>query len=272
MTYVGAQGIDPWKLAFQNVFVHLNVEVAKRIAQQLWPTDIDWIDQFISVGVKGTVPWKQELKNTFVFLTRFKDPGQRRKHWKEDLLRAAHQTVDAICPNWRVDSKDRTTYNLIHKLAQRPTSPRQDWLCEKAYMWLKWLALQPPQNVPWSPVLAVQVAYELFLSGPSKIESFVRFLEKKNQPHINEFLQARQFIIARTMGLFLLQYVTCGATDTPEQCIQDHIICQTKLVKHTLSVCLLADSMNLGNVGHLSSGMSSAGLSASTVSADVQPM
>ena len=155
-----------------------------------------------------------------MYLTRFKYPDQRRKCWRrkcwrEDLLETANQTVAQICPNWGSNSQDRAIYDLIQNEAQRSTNPRRDWLFERAYMWLKLLALQPPQNAPCPPVLAVQVAYQLFLSGPTgKIESFVKFLKKKKQPQIDQFVTAYEEVIAGTMGLCLLIILYSMRTQT----------------------------------------------------------
>ena len=211
-TSFGVHGLDEWTLmTFQKVFIHLNVEVSKQIAQQLWQTVINWIDKYSSTR---KVSWKQVLKKKFIIISRFEGPGQRRKNWKAELRRAANITIEETCPNWcRGDPEDYATYQLINahiqKLTQKRTGPRQDWLMGKAFAWLEWLADQPPQNFPWSPVLSLQVAYELFVSSPAcKLESFVGFLERKKNAKMNEFLQVRPCIIARSIGLFLLQYVT----------------------------------------------------------------
>ena len=122
----------------------------------------------------------QLLKKFFLYLTRFgcDDPDKRKKHWREDLATAADQAVLQICPNWATNTRDRAIFNLIEKAKQRKQSPRQEWLREKAYAWLKWL---PPelQQPAWYPGHAIQVAHHLFLSGSGKFHVFLKHLRQR---------------------------------------------------------------------------------------------
>ena len=160
-----------------------------------------WNAEFTPSGVRGTVKWKKILKNNFVYETRLQDPWQQRKDWKADISIAVNKTVTKLCPNRVSDDKERAMYNSILGFENRmKTSPRQGWLSQKAYAWLKWSTLHPPQNAPWYPAFAILVSYELFLSGgPGKFESFMNILKKKtNQPQIKQLIIAHESM--ETMG------------------------------------------------------------------------
>ena len=179
-----------------------NSEVAKAIAQDLWASVVKWNAEFTPSGVRGTVryTWKKILKNNFVYVTRLQDPWQQRKDWKADISIAVNKTVAKLCPNRVSDDKERAMCNLIFNFAKRmKTSPRRDWLSQKAYAWLKWSTLHPPQNAPWYPAFAILVSYELFLSGSGKFESFMKILKKNsNQPQIKQLIIAHESM--ETMG------------------------------------------------------------------------
>ena len=151
------------------------------IAHQLKPIVIKWNSEFHCSGVRGATEWKQLLKNNFVYLTQFASdhPGTRKKWWKADLTTAATQAIAKMCPNWPTNPTERVTYNLILQAARKTSSPRQDWLREKAYTWLKCL---PPelQTSIWYPDHAIEVAHQLFLNGSGKFHSFMKHLKKSN--------------------------------------------------------------------------------------------
>ena len=199
-----------------------NSEVAK-IAQGLLPSAVKWNDKFTPSRARGTsTKWKQLFKNKFVYSARLKDPWQQRKDWKTDMVIAANETVAKLCPNWTSNDKDRAMYNSIHDFAKMKTSPKREWLSQKAYAWLKWTALQPPQNAPWYPALTILVAYELFLSGGSgKLKSFMNILNKnKNQPQIKQLIQAHEKSMG-TMG-------SCWMIRDPN-CLTLLFLCEPKI-------------------------------------------
>ena len=176
---------------------HQQSEV-KKIAEALLPSVVKWNDEFTTPhGEKGTgTKWKQYLKNKFVYLTRLKDPWQQEDDWKDGISIAANETVAIFCPNWMSNSKDRARYTSINKFANEiKESPRRLWLSQKAYKWLKLVALQNLQSTTWYPARAIRIAYELFLSGSSvKFESFMNGLKKKKkkQPKINQLIIAHE--------------------------------------------------------------------------------
>ena len=173
-------------------------EVTKKIARELLSSVVKWNDEFTtSSGPRGTgTKWKQCLKNKFVYLTRLKDPWQQEDDWKDDISIAANETVAIFCPNWMSNSKDRARYTSINKFANEiKESTRRLWLSQKAYKWLKLVALQNLQSTTWYPARAIRIAYELFLSGSSvKFESFMNGLKKKKkkQPKINQLIIAHE--------------------------------------------------------------------------------
>ena len=175
---------------------HKQSEVTKAILEELLPSVVKWNDEFTTpAGEKGTgTKWKQYLKNKFVYLTRLKDPWQRPGDWDRDISIAVNETVASLCPNWKSNSKDRDMYNSINTFVHGiRTSPRQRWLKEKAYAWLKCFTPQNLRNKTWYPARAIRVAYELFLSGGSgKFESFMNYLKKngKNHPKIQQLIVA----------------------------------------------------------------------------------
>ena len=179
------------------------------------PSVVQWNDEFTTPsGVRGTKKWTQYLKNTFVYLNRLKDPWEQQNDWKHDMSIAANETVASFCPNWMSNSKHRDMYNSINAWINGFTNgtksnPRQIWLSQKAYAWLKWLTLQHPQNTTWYPALAIQVAYELFLSGGSgKFESFMNYLKKKkNQPKIEQLIIAHESM-RMTGSCWMVRYAT----------------------------------------------------------------
>ena len=138
---------------------------------------------------RGASRWKQILKNHFVHLTQFgsHDPGQEKKQWRRDLEIAAKFTVDEICPDWRTNSADLATYKAIMKEAARKNSPRQHWLREKAYAWLKSLPRWSPghtiqvEQESLHPGHAIAVAHEIFLRSAGKFQKFVKHLRGRGK-------------------------------------------------------------------------------------------
>ena len=145
----------------------------------------------------------QSLKDNFLQLTRFTsdDPGKRKRQWREDLTAAADQTVLEMCPDWANNPRDRAIFDLIEKTKQRKKSPRQEWLREKAYAWLKWL---PPelQQQDWYPGHAIQVAHHLFLSGSGKFDVFLKHLRQRNNLKIIFLIRSHEGMLAGKPGSF----------------------------------------------------------------------
>ena len=91
----------------------------EEIASEILPLVIPWNAGYRSSGdrgvnTRGTSDWKQTYKNHFVYLTQFAsdNPCQRKRQWKQDLVKAAELTVNEICPHWKTKTTDRVTYNL----------------------------------------------------------------------------------------------------------------------------------------------------------------
>ena len=168
------------------------VQIAE-IVPKLLPSVKEWVITYRRYGIRGAkTEWKQILKNKFVLLTLFGDLGSRRKHWRADLEKAADQTIEETCPGWKVDARDKSTYHKIQNEKLRKKSPRQDWLKEKAYSWLKVLKPKPEMS-SWYPHHAIQVAHQIFLSRGGKLQSFVNYLKhdaRSMQPQIREMMKA----------------------------------------------------------------------------------
>lgn len=151
--------------------------------------------------------WKQLLKNKFVFLTQFEstEPSKQKKKWREDLVRAAKETVAEICPDWASEPADHAAYDLIMKEINKTKNPRQAWLSEKAYAWLK---CPPPEieRMSWYPGHAIQVAHQLFLNGGGKFASFMKYLEKQKNPAIKDLIQAHAATMSATMNGITLPF------------------------------------------------------------------
>ena len=162
-----------------------------------------WNPGLSGSGVRGTAEWMQSLKDNFLQLTRFTsdDPGKRKRQWREDLTAAADQTVLEMCPDWATNLRDRAIFDLIEKTKQRKKSPRQEWLREKAYAWLKWL---PPelQQQDWYPGHAIQVAHHLFLSGSGKFDVFLKHLRQRNNLKIIFLIRSHEGMLAGKPGSF----------------------------------------------------------------------
>ena len=116
-------------------------------------------------------------------------------------MEAGRATVAIMCPNWQSDKQQRDMYQKIQKEMQRAKNPTRDWMCEKAYAWLKWFADQPSHNTLWWYPLAIQVAYELFLGGSGKFESFMKYLKKRNHSQITKLIQRHESMTVGTLGL-----------------------------------------------------------------------
>ena len=176
----------------------LAVSQIKELIPQLRKSVIDWIPKPTPHCRVGK--WKQVLKNKFVYLTQFSNQGCRQQFWKIDLEKAAQQTVKETCPQWKVGSNhaDRATYDKIQeelaKLSRR--NPRQDWLFEKAYCWLK-SSSPEMRNAVWYPQQAIQVAHALFVST-GKFVSFKKYLNHKSrrrQSPIDKLLEAYELLL-----------------------------------------------------------------------------
>ena len=163
----------------------------------------DWIPKSPTRGEK----WKQLFKNNFVHLTQFAEKSTRQQSWKKELSEAARLTVVETCPRWESDQTDRAIYNQIqNELTQKSKrSPRQGWLFEKAYGWLKSLEYSESKRV-WYPHHAIRVAHELFLSDSGKFQSFMpafmKYLNHKSRRRkIADIIHAYKPIIDPPAGL-----------------------------------------------------------------------
>ena len=119
-----------------------------------------------------------------MLLTQFSTSGSRRKCWREDLEEAAQQTILDFGP----DFAKWIQLELDKKLKK---SPRQDWLQEKAYMWLKSLH-SDGQKYAWYPHHAIEVAHKLFLSDTGKFDTFVKYLShpaRRKQPPMDQLIR-----------------------------------------------------------------------------------
>ena len=173
-----------------------DAQIAQVVDQLRGPVS-EWIR---NIKLRGQDIWKQSFKINFVLLTQFSDPGRRRKLWKEDLNTAATLTAARICPNWQSDFTEKTTYNCIQglKIKKMNKSPRQDWLQEKAYLWLKSLHLNTPKPV-WYPHHAIEVAHKVFLSDAGKFPTWMKYLSlpgRRRQEPIDHLINAHKPAIA----------------------------------------------------------------------------
>ena len=180
------------KIAESQQILMAAVQIAE-IVPKLLPSVREWVIKYRRYGIRGAkTEWKQILKNKFVLLTLFGPSRQQRKHWRSDLEKSADQTIAEMCPDWKFDIRDRDTYDKIQKEKLRKKSPRQDWLKEKAYSWLK--VLKPePHMLTWYPHHAIQVAHQIFLSRGGKLQSFVNYLKhdaRSMQPQIRVMMNA----------------------------------------------------------------------------------
>ena len=152
----------------------------------------------------GSETWKQFFKKRFVFLTQFSDPGRRKALWKDDLKSAAWQTVAKKSPKWQLDKTDACMYQCIQQAMNKhmDKSPRQDWLQQKAYLWLKLLHILKCTEI-WYPHHAIEVAHRLFLSD-SKLQTWKNYLSnptRKRQEPIGKLLNEFIPIIVAPIGL-----------------------------------------------------------------------
>merc|ERR1711924_461881 len=83
--------------------------------------------------------WKHVFKQIFVHLTQLAtgDPAKQKKMWRQDLEKAANQTIVAICPEWATKPTDKCISEQIQNAANRKTNPRPEWLRERAHTWLQ---------------------------------------------------------------------------------------------------------------------------------------
>ena len=159
----------------------------------------DWI---LNSNVRTGKEWDQILRNRFVCLTQFTNQGGREQFWQTDLKEAAQQTVAKICPNWQTgNDSDRAIYAKIQakvmKLIESKKSPRQDWLFQTAYFWLRSLDGQT-QNFFWYPQQAIPMARAIFTSS-GKFQSFMNYM-KRRQPPINQLIEACESINSLPVG------------------------------------------------------------------------
>ena len=145
------------------------------------------------------------LKNNFVHLTQLAcdNPCRQKKKWKADLAKAFDKTVKELCPDWESNTKDRGLFDLIQKETEelKKRSPRQNWLQEKAYAWLKSLSPADKKST-WYPELSIKIAYQIFLRGAGNFRSFVKYLEKRKQPAIMELIAANKRVsLAQSTGM-----------------------------------------------------------------------
>ena len=184
------------------------MDLIAAIAKKIMPSVRIWSYHYSGAKGKKSAPkGVQSLKNKFVELTQFAhDPLQRRLQWKIDMETASNDAVNETCPNWETEKKDLMIYRLIQETKDRAliTNRRQEWLWQKACTWLGSLARETenPEFNPdyqiyvgreeFSPRQAISIAYYIFLRGAGKIESFVRYLEKRNNKSINGFIKAHK--------------------------------------------------------------------------------
>ena len=166
----------------------------KAIARNILPKVIQWNADFRRSSGRGTQPWKQTLKNKFVHETQLatNEPHKQKKKWKKDLQKAVDETIAETCPNWKTEKADLKLYNKIRKVTER-RSPRQDWLQEKAYAWLK--SPHGREMLRRYPGYEIQIAHEIFLRGAGELCSFIKYLRKRKQ---STYLKQ---LIATTTGL-----------------------------------------------------------------------
>ena len=181
-------------IPMQQIFTDSQI---RDLARQSRKSVTEWI---LNCNVRTGKEWKQILRNRFVYLTQFTNQGGRNQFWQKDLHKAAQQTVTQICPDWQnSNDSDRATHTEIQdrvkKLIESKKSPRQDWLFQTAYFWLKSLDAET-QNSIWYPQQAIPMAHAIFASS-GKFRSFMNYMKRdlrRRQPPINQLIEAYESI------------------------------------------------------------------------------
>jgi len=125
------------------------------------------------------------------------DPYKQKRKWRKDLQQAVNETICEICPNWKTEQADLKLCNKIQKETERKRSPRQDWLQEKAYAWLK--SSHKCNMLRDYPRNEIKIAHEIFLCGAGDIRSFVKYLKNRKQsPYLKQLINAHESKIATT--------------------------------------------------------------------------
>ena len=171
-------------------------EQIQQFASNLRRSVTRWV---LQSNVRTGIEWKQILRNRFVYLTQFAEQCGRNQFWQIDLERAADQTILETCRNWKSDVKDRAKYTEIKeklkKLIASKKSPRQDWLFQIAYFWLKSLGNEI-KNAVWYPEHAILVAHAIFASS-GKFKSFLNYVKRdarRRQPVISMLIRAHESV------------------------------------------------------------------------------
>ena len=192
------------RLSLQNPTIPTMTTIPK-MAGLIRSSVIKWNAELSCDRVGRAKEWKQLLKNNFVHFTQFAiaDPSKQKQQWRQDLMKAATQTIAATCPEWAIKPADREKYDLILRETQRTTSPRQEWLRERARTWL--LSMPPQlQMSTWYPNYAIPVAHQLFLGDSDKFQAFIEYLRRRKNPIILHLIQAHETMIAAKMGNLLV--------------------------------------------------------------------
>jgi 8-oxo-dGTP pyrophosphatase MutT (NUDIX family) len=152
----------------------------QEIEEEILPGVIKWNAEFCHSSGRGTRQWKQKLKNKFVQKTQLDaiEPYRRKKKWRKDMQEAVEETIGEICPNWKINKDEfKLRERILGETKKR--SPRQDWLQEKAYAWLK--SSHGRETLGCYPGNEIKIAYSIFLKGSGQFCSFMNFLRKRKQ-------------------------------------------------------------------------------------------
>ena len=194
-SFFEAAGVE----AKAKIFTDLQI---KELLPELRELVIKWIHE-PRPYCKGP-EWKQVLKNVFVILNQF--DSQNRQHWTVDIERAAKQATDQCWRKWQHDKVDTNLAKIAAEVVKlKKKSPKQDWLVEKAYCWLKSLPREilKVQDAGWYPQHAIEVAHRLFVSS-GKFVTFMNYLKQPNrrrQDPIDMLIEARIPIAGTPTGL-----------------------------------------------------------------------
>ena len=94
-------------------------------------------------------------------------------------------------------------------------NPRQEWLFEKAYCWLK--SSNMDRNAAWYPHHAIRVAYTLFVSS-GKFESFEKYLKhpsRRKQPPIDILFEAYKPVAKKSSSQRHFPLITTPCSSPP---------------------------------------------------------
>ena len=162
----------------------------------------EWI---LKSHLRAGKKWNQILRKNFVYLTQFTHLGGRQQYWQTDLKTAVEKTIQQVCPNWTIDSNHHNIYleiqEKLNKMLEAGKSPRQDWLFQAAYFWLKSLNTGS-QHLDWYPHQAIPVAHAIFASS-GKFKSFLNYMKRdarRWQPPINQLIAAYESICRLPLG------------------------------------------------------------------------